>query len=119
MSAHRDTVVVTPTASGKTLCYNLPVLDAILKDPDARALYLFPTKALSRDQSAELLELMAGDGAPSSGRRSTTATRRPAERRVVRDRAHVILTQPGHAPHGDPPAPRAVDEAVREPEASW
>ena len=46
-------VVVTPTASGKTLCYNVPVLDTILKDPQARALYLFPTKALSQDQMHE------------------------------------------------------------------
>ena len=45
----RSVVVVTPTASGKTLCYNLPVLQAILANPDARAIYLFPTKALSRD----------------------------------------------------------------------
>src|SRR6185295_8126263 len=46
----KNTVVVTPTASGKTLCYNLPVLDRILKEPDTRALYLFPTKALAQDQ---------------------------------------------------------------------
>src|SRR5262249_41924968 len=52
--AGKNTVVVTPTASGKTLCYNLPVLDRILKDPDTRALYLFPTKALAQDQLAEL-----------------------------------------------------------------
>src|SRR5450759_3694470 len=45
-------VVVTPTASGKTLCYNLPVLNTILEDPEARALYLFPTKALAQDQLA-------------------------------------------------------------------
>src|SRR5438552_3593878 len=50
----RNVVVVTPTASGKTLCYNLPVLDAVLKQPETRALYLFPTKALSQDQLAEL-----------------------------------------------------------------
>ena len=77
VQAHRDVVIVTPTASGKTLCYNLPVLDAILKDPDARAIYLFPTKALSRDQSAELLELMAATGAAARDARSTTATRPP------------------------------------------
>src|SRR5215210_6132939 len=47
-------VVVTPTASGKTLCYNLPILNTILEDPDARALYLFPTKALAQDQLANL-----------------------------------------------------------------
>ncbi|MDR1787588.1 MAG: DEAD/DEAH box helicase [Treponema sp.] len=54
----RNVVVVTPTASGKTLCYNLPVLHALLADPDARALYLFPTKALSQDQQSELNELV-------------------------------------------------------------
>ncbi|MBM3791308.1 MAG: DEAD/DEAH box helicase, partial [Acidobacteria bacterium] len=47
-------VVVTPTASGKTLCYNLPVLNSVLENPDTRALYLFPTKALSQDQLEEL-----------------------------------------------------------------
>src|SRR5207245_5887559 len=47
--AGRHTVVVTPTASGKTLCYNLAVLDRILKEPDSRALSLFPTKALAQD----------------------------------------------------------------------
>jgi DEAD/DEAH box helicase domain-containing protein len=52
--AGRNVVTITPTASGKTLCYNGPVLDAILKDPSTRALYLFPTKALAQDQLAEL-----------------------------------------------------------------
>ncbi|NMB19715.1 MAG: DEAD/DEAH box helicase [Firmicutes bacterium] len=52
----RDIVVVTPTASGKTLCYNLPVTQALLDDEEARALYLFPTKALAQDQVAELME---------------------------------------------------------------
>src|SRR5262249_60907441 len=47
--AGRNVVTVTPTASGKTLCYNGPVLDAILKDPSARALYLFPTNPLPHD----------------------------------------------------------------------
>jgi DEAD/DEAH box helicase domain-containing protein len=46
----RNVVVVTPTASGKTLCFNLPVLNAVLENPDTRALYLFPTKALAQDQ---------------------------------------------------------------------
>ena len=60
--AGRDVVVVTPTASGKTMCYNLPVLSAILQNDDARALYLFPTKALSADQVSELYELIEAMG---------------------------------------------------------
>ena len=55
-----NVAVVTPTASGKTLCYNLPVLQSLLIDPDARALYLFPTKALAQDQLAELNAWKAG-----------------------------------------------------------
>jgi ATP-dependent helicase YprA (DUF1998 family) len=55
--AGRNVVVVTPTASGKTLCYNAPTLSSILQDPSSRALYLFPTKALAQDQLAELQAL--------------------------------------------------------------
>src|SRR5208282_4303731 len=55
--AGKNVVIVTPTASGKTLCYNLPILNAILADTDTRALYLFPTKALAQDQLAELYDL--------------------------------------------------------------
>ena len=51
---HKNVVVVTPTASGKTLCYNLPILNALVENPEARAMYLFPTKALSQDQLVEL-----------------------------------------------------------------
>lgn len=57
--AGKSTVVVTPTASGKTLCYNLPVVHSILTDPAARALYLFPTKALAQDQLAQVKELVS------------------------------------------------------------
>jgi DEAD/DEAH box helicase domain-containing protein len=62
-------VVVTPTASGKTLCYNLPTLQALLQDEKARALYLFPTKALSQDQQSELNELVvpAREGGEDQG----------------------------------------------------
>jgi DEAD/DEAH box helicase domain-containing protein len=56
--AGQNIMIVTGTASGKTLCYNLPVLDRLLRDPDARALYLFPTKALAQDQAAALRGLL-------------------------------------------------------------
>ena len=58
-NAGRNVVVVTPTASGKTLCYNLPVLNRLIAEPGARAMYLFPTKALAEDQ---LQELQGGTG---------------------------------------------------------
>src|SRR5438309_2821487 len=57
--AGKNVVIVTPTASGKTLCYNLPVLNATLENSDCRALYLFPTKALAQDQLAELHDLIS------------------------------------------------------------
>jgi len=60
----RNLLVVTPTASGKTLCYNLPVLQELLNNPDAKALYLFPTKALSQDQQSELNEILLGGNLP-------------------------------------------------------
>ena len=62
--AGRHFVVVTPTASGKTLCYNLPVLQAVVRQPETRALYLFPTKALSQDQQSELNETVETGGFP-------------------------------------------------------
>ncbi len=55
--ARKNVVIVTPTASGKTLCYNLPLINAILENEDTRALYLFPTKALAQDQLAELYDV--------------------------------------------------------------
>jgi len=58
----KDTVVVTPTASGKTLCYNLPVIQTLLEESSARALYLFPTKALSQDQQAALNDITLDAG---------------------------------------------------------
>jgi DEAD/DEAH box helicase domain-containing protein len=60
--AGQDVVVVTPTASGKTLCYSIPTLQAIAEDPSARALFLFPTKALGQDQVTEFGELSASAG---------------------------------------------------------
>lgn len=91
--AGQDFVVVTPTASGKTLCYNLPVLAEILKNPDARALYLFPTKALSADQVSELYELIEqlhADIKTFTYDGDTPA----AARRAVRQAGHVVVTNP-------------------------
>src|SRR3989454_5868911 len=105
-------VVVTPTASGKTLCYNLPVLQALVQQPESRVLYLFPTKALAQDQLAELIELSKSlpdmrmytyDGdTPQDARRSVRA-RQP--------RAH----QSGYAPLGDTAASHQVGEPLSEP----
>lgn len=89
-------VVVTPTASGKTLCYNVPVLSAMLDQPSTRALYLFPTKALAQDQLAELRELT--DGLRTQGHDIGAFTYdgdTPQDaRRAVRGRAHLVLSNP-------------------------
>jgi DEAD/DEAH box helicase domain-containing protein len=89
----KNVVVVTPTASGKTLCYNLPVLDKILKSPSARAIYLFPTKALSQDQRAELDETIKL--LPEEIRIFTYDGDTPQDaRKAIRARGHIILTNP-------------------------
>jgi len=91
--AGKDFVVVTPTASGKTLCYNLPVLNAILEDTDTRALYLFPTKALAQDQLAELHDL--GQRLDDCFGVFTYDGDTPGDaRKAVRERGHIILTNP-------------------------
>src|SRR6201984_3230917 len=89
----KNVVVVTPTASGKTLCYNLPVLNAVLEDSDTRALYLFPTKALAQDQLAELQDLAKrlDDGFGAFTYDGDT----PSDaRKAIRERGHVVLTNP-------------------------
>lgn len=91
--AGRNCVVVTPTASGKTLCYNVPVLDSILKDRSTRALYLFPTKALAQDQLDELHGLISDIG--EDIRTFTYDGDTPADaRRAVRSAGHIVLTNP-------------------------
>jgi DEAD/DEAH box helicase domain-containing protein len=107
--AGRNVVSTTPTASGKTLCYNAPVLDAILKDPSTRALYMFPTKALAQDQLAELHTLTqivtaAPLDSPDASARSGQALQigvftydgdTPSDaRRAIRGKAHVVLSNP-------------------------
>jgi DEAD/DEAH box helicase domain-containing protein len=91
--AARDTVVVTPTASGKTLCYNLPVLTRVLQRREARALYLFPTKALAQDQLNELTEVCRGLDA---GVRTFTydGDTSPSARSAIREAGHIVITNP-------------------------
>jgi DEAD/DEAH box helicase domain-containing protein len=93
----RNVVAITPTASGKTLCYNAPVLDAILQDPSTRALYLFPTKALAQDQLAELhalSELVAHDTDLNIGVFTYDGDTPSDARRAIRGKAHVVLSNP-------------------------
>ena len=91
--AGRNACVVTPTASGKTLCYNLPVLDAVARDPAARALYLFPTKALAADQLVELRAL--ADAAELDLKTHTyDGDTPPNVRSVVRAAGQVVITNP-------------------------
>ncbi len=108
--ARRNVVITTPTASGKTLCYNAPVLSTILRDPSARALYLFPTKALAQDQLAELHGLAEALGKAPSGESFETPGSTSSglglgvftydgdtpqdARRAIRGRAHIVLSNP-------------------------
>ena len=94
--AGRHVVVVTPTASGKTLCYNVPVLNAVLDDASHRALYLFPTKALAQDQLAELdaMATWIADAGPRVGVSTYDGDTPKDARRAIRDRAHVVLSNP-------------------------
>lgn len=92
-SAGKDIVVVTPTASGKTLCYDLPVLNSIVKDPSGRALYLFPTKALAQDQLTEINELSR-----SLKREIKSFTydgdTPPSNRKEIKKEANIVITNP-------------------------
>jgi len=92
-AAGRNVAIVTPTASGKTLCYNLPVLNGLLADANARAVYLFPTKALAEDQLHEFQK--AVDAMGSDLRAFTYDGDTPQDaRRAIRERANVIFTNP-------------------------
>ena len=93
---HREHMaVVTPAASGKTLCYNLPVLHRLLQDSSARALYLFPTKALAQDQLAELVRLTQACGSGSALAPATYDGDTPAGNRArIREGARIILSNP-------------------------
>jgi DEAD/DEAH box helicase domain-containing protein len=88
-----DICIVTPTASGKTMCYNLPVLDAILKDNRARALYMFPTKALAQDQLAEV-EDMCKMGKLSIKTFTFDGDTPTQKRRLAKETGQIIITNP-------------------------
>ena len=95
--AGRNVVIVTPTASGKTLCYNAPVLHSILENASTRALYLFPTKALAQDQLAELhqmAEIVGEQGGGNIGVFTYDGDTPQDARRAIRGRAHVVLSNP-------------------------
>jgi DEAD/DEAH box helicase domain-containing protein len=89
----RNVVIVTPTASGKTLCYNLPVLNAVLENTDTRALYLFPTKALAQDQLAELHDLNRRLN-DSFGVFTYDGDTPGDARAAIREKGHIVLTNP-------------------------
>ncbi len=91
--AGEDIVVVTPTASGKTLCYALPTLQALADDPAARALFLFPTKALGQDQVAELSELARAADLGISAATYDGDTPAPI-RSAIRTAGQVVVTNP-------------------------
>lgn len=86
-------VTVTPTASGKTLCYNLPVLQSIAEDETNRSLYLFPTKALAQDQKSELNEIISEMDIPIRSETYDGDTS-PAIRQKVRQAGHIVITNP-------------------------
>jgi DEAD/DEAH box helicase domain-containing protein len=92
-AAGHNAVVVTPTASGKTLCYNLPVLNLLLGDDGARAMYIFPTKALAEDQLHEFQAAVESMG--SEIRAFTYDGDTPQDaRKAIRQKANVVLTNP-------------------------
>ena len=92
-SEGNNIVIVTPTASGKTLCYNLPILNRVLEEPETRALYLFPTKALSQDQLAEVHGLIQDIGADIRTFTYDGDTPQDA-RKAIRSRGHLVVTNP-------------------------
>lgn len=93
--AGRDVVLSTSTASGKSLCFQVPVLDAVLHDDRSRALMMFPTKALARDQVESMRSLAAAlPGGTTVGVATYDGDTPPDQRRAARARAHAVATNP-------------------------
>ncbi|MFC1936941.1 DEAD/DEAH box helicase [Chloroflexota bacterium] len=90
----RNAMVVTSSASGKTLCYNIPVLEAMLTEPGSRALYLFPTKALAQDQLRSLRELCCSLSIEVDELATFDGDTPRSERGEIRRRGRIILTNP-------------------------
>ena len=104
-------LVTTGTASGKTLAFNLPVLDALARDPKTRALYLYPTKALAQDQFRTLSGYRVPKLRPAIYDGDT-----PTEQRwQIRKRSNVDPHEPRHAPRRRPAEPRPLGRRAREP----
>jgi DEAD/DEAH box helicase domain-containing protein len=90
----RNVMVATSSASGKTLCYNVPVLESLLDDPGGRALYLFPTKALAQDQLRTLRGISHPELLPAAEVSTFDGDTPRADRAEIRREARVILTNP-------------------------
>jgi DEAD/DEAH box helicase domain-containing protein len=93
VQARRNVVIATPTASGKSLCFHLPVLDALARDPNATALYLYPTKALARDQE-QALRALAHDAGIEVGAAVYDGDTPGDARRSTRESARILMTNP-------------------------
>ena len=111
--ADGHTIVTTGTASGKSLCFNLPVLHMLAGDPRARALYLYPTKALAQDQARSLAGAAHAGAAARDLRRRHAAGRARGDPPAREPGAH----QSGHAARRDPAPPRRLGRLPREPGA--
>ncbi|MBE7469397.1 MAG: ATP-dependent helicase [Anaerolineae bacterium] len=107
--AGRHPVIVTGTASGKTLCYNLPILDRLLRHPDARALYLFPTKALAQDQAEALRNLVSNQKSVSSNQKKEIRNKnleQRASQSPISNLQSLVATYDGDTPTSARPAIR-------------
>lgn len=92
-SSGKSYTTITPTASGKSLCYHLPVLQSIMEDPTSRAIYLFPTKALAQDQKSDLNNLIEATGEEILSYTYDGDTA-PGIRQKIRKSGHIVLTNP-------------------------
>ena len=110
----KNVIVATPAASGKSMCYNLPVLEWLLEDRTARALYLYPTKALSQDQEKKLAELMPASEGPRGIRHAIFDgdTPRP-DRATIRRSSNIVITNPDMLHLGILPNHRAWYRTLR------